>query len=283
MKSGTAITSGMDAPASAKRVPARRIGFDEADIVVGDHVIAVETPLELVIGSLPFAVMMLSPGDLEDFVFGFCLTEGVIEKAADIAGIEIETVPAGLRALVTLAPPLMSRHLARRRAISGRTGCGVCGIEDLSALVRRHVALPPPIALDPANLRHALAELEDRQILNRETRAVHGAGWIDAQGRVLHIREDVGRHNALDKLIGCLIREDIDRAGGFVLITSRCSFEMVDKTAAFGASTIVAISAPTSFALARAEALGMQLFAIARHDAVTAFSDGALAPLSRGT
>lgn len=261
--------------APLKRVRANRIELDGSGATEREQAIAVETPVELVIGSFPFAVMMLSPVDVEDFVVGFCLTEGIIERASDVTDIEIEAGASGMRASVELAGHLLSRHLARRRAISGRTGCGVCGVEDLAALVRRPLSLPAPIVLAPASVSRALAELEEHQLLNRETRAVHGAAWVDQAGHVLRIREDVGRHNALDKLIGCLARECVDPAAGFVLITSRCSFEMIDKTAAFGASTIVAISAPTSFALDRAEALGLQLLAIARRDAVTAFTTGA--------
>ncbi len=257
-----------------REVPVRRVAFETGRSVEGVIAVPVEMPVEIVLGSFPFAVMMASPTDLDEFAIGFCLTEGIVETPDDIRRIEIVAVEAGLRLQIDLAPGSMSRHLARRRAISGRTGCGVCGIEDLAALERSvpSVGTPPAIGL-PA-LRRALEELAGRQVLNAATRAVHGAAWAGIDGRLIHVREDVGRHNALDKLIGALLRNRVDPASGFVLVTSRCSFEMVDKAATFGAGMLVAISAPTSLALDRAERLGMRLVAIARNDGVTVFLEG---------
>lgn len=260
---------------SLRRVPARRIAFGTglaADLVLA---VPVEVPVEIVVGGIPFAVMMASPDDLADFARGFCLTEGIVETAAEIRAIASEEVAGiGWRLSIHLSPSSMTRHLARRRVMSGRTGCGVCGIEDLAAMERRlpPVGVPPTIGM-PA-LRRALDALEERQHLHAQTRAVHGAAWADAAGRLTHVREDVGRHNALDKLIGALLQDDVDPASGFVLVTSRCSFEMVDKAAAFGAGMLVAISAPTSLALDRAERLGMRLVAIARQDGAMVFVEG---------
>ena len=257
----------------SRAVPARTFAFDAPG--ASDRVIdvPVETPVEIVLAGIPF-VMMATPSDLEEFGLGFCLTEGIVRSAADVRGIGVEEVEGGLRLLVDLVPERLSQHLSRRRAMSGRTGCGVCGIEDLAALERRAppVRRPPDIELDA--IRQALASLEAHQSLNARTHAVHGAAWADAGGRILHLREDVGRHNALDKLIGALMRRGVDPAHGFIVITSRCSFEMVDKSAAFGAGMLVAISAPTSLALDRASRLGMRLIAIARRDGVTVFLDG---------
>ena len=163
-------------------------------------------------------------------------------------------------------------HLARKRALSGRTSCGLCGIEDLSALPRAGAASPaeaPRIALEA--IRLALSALDERQPLNAETRAVHGAAWCGLNGALGPVREDVGRHNALDKLVGALLRDGTAPADGFVLITSRASFEMVEKVATFGCRTLVSISAPTALALDRARALDITLVGIARRDAVTAF------------
>jgi FdhD protein len=215
--------------------------------------------------------MMMTPGDLEDFGYGFSLTEGVIESAADIRAIALSEEPDGLKLTIDLAPGRMHAHLARKRAMSGRTGCGVCGIEDLKSLPRAQErgGEAPTVAL--AAIRRALGELDDRQSLNQITRAVHGAGWADQSGRLLAVREDVGRHNALDKLIGALLRQDIRPADGFFVITSRCSFEMVEKAGAFGARTLVAISAPTALALERARRLDITLAGIARRDTMTVF------------
>jgi len=222
---------------------------------------------------VPFAVMMTTPGDLEDFATGFSLTEGIVERASEIRGIEIGRAERGLTLNVALAGERMSAHLARGRAISGRTGCGLCGIQDLAGLPapRARLALSEPVA--PASVRAALAALDGSQPLNDETRAVHAAAWCDREGAVVALREDVGRHNALDKLIGALARRGVDPACGFIVITSRCSFEMVAKAAAFGAGTLVSVSAPTSLALRRAEECGLTLIAIARADQALDFSD----------
>ena len=214
---------------------------------------------------------MLTPGDLEDFAYGFSLTEGIATAAADIRAVGVEAAPDRLRLRIDLVGSRMHAHLARKRALSGRTSCGLCGIEDLDALPRALTAqgTAPVVAL--SSVGRALAALDAHQPLNAATRAVHGAAWCDPAGSILHLREDVGRHNALDKLIGALLRGGIDPADGFVLITSRASFEMVEKVGTFGVRTLVAISAPTSLALERARALDITLVGIARRDAVTVF------------
>jgi FdhD protein len=218
--------------------------------------------------------MMTTPADLADFAYGFSLTEGIVESADEIRGVAVEEAEEGLRVLVDLVPGRLREHLARKRAISGRTGCGVCGIDDLAALPTAETRGAPDLRLSLRAIARALAALSDAQTLNRETRAVHAAAWADLDGALVAVREDVGRHNALDKLIGALIREGRDPASGFAVITSRCSFEMVEKTARLGAAVIVAISAPTSLALARARMHGMTLCAIARSDTLTSFCGG---------
>lgn len=250
------------------------IAFADGDLRPGEREVAVEKAVNVVYGGVPFAVMMMTPTDLEDFAFGFSLTEGVIESAADLRQVTLGVEPDGLKLGVDLAPGRLHAHLARRRAMSGRTGCGVCGIEDLNALPRaRALAGRAPLVSLQA-IRRALDELDERQVLNQVTRAVHAAGWADNTGALRAVREDVGRHNALDKLIGALLRQDVRPADGFFVITSRCSFEMVEKAGAFGARTLVAISAPTSLALDRARALDITLAGIARRDTMTVFHGG---------
>lgn len=233
-------------------------------------------PEEVAVGvsyaTVPFAVMMMTPADLEDFAYGFSLTEGVIVGAGDIRAVEVEAEERGLRLSVNLAPARLHAHLSRRRSVVGRTGCGLCGIEDLGDLpdAPRAAAGPAP-ALSLGAVRRALAELEGRQPLGEATRGVHAAAFADGSGRLALVREDVGRHNALDKLVGAMLRGGVAPADGFVLVTSRCSFEMVEKAAAVGARALVAISAPTSLALERARHHDMALLAIARRDAVTVF------------
>jgi FdhD protein len=253
-------------------VATRAFSYDRGAVgAAAAREIAVEAPVELAFGGVPFAVMMATPTNLEDFAVGFALTEGIIEGIDEIRGVEATVDAAAARVNVTLTGERMREHLARKRAMSGRTGCGLCGIEDLDHLptTRRRVAAARPIA--PSAIGAALAALETAQPLNALTRAVHAAAWCGPDGAIRALREDVGRHNALDKLIGALLRARADPEDGFVLITSRCSFEMVAKTAAFGAGTLVSVSAPTSLALARAEECGIALVAIARPDRASSF------------
>jgi FdhD protein len=232
--------------------------------------VAEEVPVNLVYATLPHAVMMATPADLEDFAYGFSLTEGVVTAPAEIRGVAVREVARGIVLEIDLVPAALRRHMARRRSMAGRTGCGLCGIESLEQLPEaRPVAPGTPIA--PAAIRAALLGLEGRQVLNRATRAVHAAAWCDAAGGIVLLREDVGRHNALDKLVGACLRAGIAPREGFVLLTSRASFEMVEKAASFGAGTVVAISAPTSLAVERAAALGISLVAVARPDGAVRF------------
>ena len=257
---------------TAVRVATRVVAYAAPEPRDGERALAVEMPVNLVYGSVPYAVMMATPADLEDFAYGFSLTEGIVASADEIRGATVEPGEGGLRLLVDLAPGRLREHLARKRAISGRTGCGVCGIEDLAALPRAETrGTSTPVSVRADAIARALSDLGDAQALGRETRAVHAAAWARLDGSIAAVREDVGRHNALDKLIGALIRAGTDPAEGFLVITSRCSFEMVEKAAHFGASVLVAISAPTSLAIDRARLHGMTLCAVARADSFTMF------------
>jgi FdhD protein len=260
--------------AASLAIPARNYHYDcGAFGQIAARDIAVEAPVNILFGGVPFAVMMTTPADLEDFAIGFALTEGIIESLADVRNIDIKREERGLKVNIGLAGARLSAHLARSRAISGRTGCGLCGIEDLAHLpaVRTRIAAAKPI--DPTAIKRALVALEASQPLNARTHAVHGAAWFDPGGVIIAAREDVGRHNALDKLIGALVRAGVSGSEGFFVITSRCSFEMVAKSAVFGAATLVALSAPTSLAIERALACGMTLIAIARADHAMIFAD----------
>ncbi len=257
----------------AREVTASTLSFASHEVKETHRALAVETPLELVFGTIPYAVMMVTPDDLEDFVTGFAMTEGVIERASDIRAITIEQHPKGLRALIDLVPEKLSAHLSRKRAMTGRTSCGVCGIEDLASLPSQDQTVGQSTRISDAAIKRAIDTLAAHQPLNDATRAVHAAAWFNTDGSFVLAREDVGRHNALDKTIGALIRSDADARFGFMLITSRASYEMIEKTARFGASTLIAISAPTSLAVERAEALGITLYAIARADGAMQFTN----------
>ena len=233
--------------------------------------IAIEEPVQISYGGIPFAVMMMTPRNLDDFAVGFSLTEGVIVGVTDVRGVIVERQPSGTTLHIDLSGPMLHAHLARKRALSGRTSCGLCGIEDLAALPRAAQPSGAAPRISVAAVRRAIDTFAEHQPLNAETHAMHGAAWCDLSGTIKDAREDVGRHNALDKLIGALAKGSVQPAEGFVLISSRASFEMIEKVAAFGVRTLVAISAPTSLALARARALGLTLVGIARGDAITVF------------
>ena len=256
---------------AAERVAATSFTYDGPASAIA-RAVPVETPVSIVFSPVPYAVMMLSPQDVEDFVVGFSLTEGIIERANDIREMRVEAEGRGLRVDVTLASEKLQHHLARTRNLSGRTGCGVCGIADMASLPFASKSTTARVSLQLGAVRRAMREMTTRQELNRLTRAVHAAAWCSLAGDVLVVREDVGRHNALDKLIGALLHGAFDPASGFVAITSRCSFEMVEKAAAFGASAVIAVSAPTSLAIERAEQHDMLLLAVARDDGALCFT-----------
>jgi FdhD protein len=259
--------------AGSVEVEARSYSYDAGPVGPPQkRAVAVEVPVQIVIGASPFAVMMATPCDLEDFAYGFALTEGIADRVEDIRGVEIEKGADGWRIALALTGEKLQAHLARKRLMSGRTGCGLCGIEDISQMPSPRRPPDQGPAIEPASVGAALAELELRQPLNSLTRAVHGAAWCGLDGRIVLAREDVGRHNALDKTIGALWRSRIGARNGFFVITSRCSFEMVAKAAVFGAGALVSLSAPTSLALEKARQFGVALIAVARADKAICFA-----------
>lgn len=234
--------------------------------------IAEETPIGFVYNSVPYAVMMGTLQDLEDYAYGFSITERLVSNAASIRSVKTEVGEDGATLSLDIAGEDFRRLLQSRRAMTGRTGCGVCGSEDLKSL---HTALPPVPAMPPVPLsaiRQAVNDLADHQTLNAQVHMVHGAAWCGSNGSIRIIREDVGRHNALDKLIGAGLRQNVCFAEGFCLITSRCSYEMVQKAIMAGFSTLVAISAPTARALHLAEQAGLTIVALARRSSQFLFT-----------
>jgi FdhD protein len=255
----------------SSRVEARVLSFSNAASVEVAREVPVETAVNVFYGGSPFAVMMTTPADLEDFAWGFSLTEGVIASVDDVVSVAVHEAAKGLELRVTLRPGLTGAKLERERNTEGRTGCGVCGIESLDALPLTPVKAARGGTVSAAAIKRALEALSGAQVLNERTHAVHAAAWCTADGAIALLREDVGRHNALDKLIGALLRARRSPLDGFLLLTSRCSFEMVEKAAAFGARTVVAISAPTSMAIERAILHDLTLVALARPDTALVF------------
>ncbi|MBJ6984615.1 formate dehydrogenase accessory sulfurtransferase FdhD [Luteimonas sp. MC1750] len=232
---------------------------------VEDHV-AEEVPVAFVYNDQPFAVMMATPADIADFATGFALSEGIVERLADVSVEHIETFIEGIEVRLRI-PAARAQALARRRrSMAGRSGCGVCGSELLEAALR----YPPPVASDvrvtTAALRRALGELRAAQALTALTGAAHAAGWMAVDGSLLLAREDVGRHNALDKLIGAMAAAGHQPEAGFLVVTSRASYEMAMKAASAGISFMAAISAPTALAISLAEHADLTLLGFARDD-----------------
>lgn len=235
--------------------------------------LAEETPVSLSYNTMQYAVMMATARDIEDFCTGFSVTEGIVGRAEEIKSIALEILPGGIRADLRIpAEPFHRLMQASRRMVVGRTGCGVCGTEDAAQVLRPLPALPPGPPASLASIRRGLARLSEHQALNKAVHMVHGSAWCGPDGEVRLIREDVGRHNALDKLIGAGLRGGHDLSDGFCLLTSRCSYEMVQKSVIAGIRTIVAISAPTGLALRVAQKAGLTVLAIARADAQMLFT-----------
>jgi FdhD protein len=228
--------------------------------------IAEEVPVALAYHGVPHVVMLATPADLEDFAFGFSLSESLVADPAEIRSIEVEAGPLAIDVHIGIAAQRFAQLLRERRNLTGRTGCGLCGAETLEQAIRTPTAVGLGPRVSVSDLHAALAELETRQPLNARTGSVHAAAWaLPGQGVQL-VREDVGRHNALDKVLGSLARSGADRSAGYLLITSRASYEMVMKSATLGISLLVAVSAPTALAIRLAEQCGLTLVGFARRD-----------------
>jgi FdhD protein len=223
-----------------------------------------EVPVALVYNGISHAVMMATPADLEEFALGFSLSEGIIARPGECYGIEVENGPAGVAVQLEIAAAAFMALKERRRTLAGRTGCGLCGVDSLDQVCRPLPQLPPAAGFNATGVRAALAGIKAEQHLTRLTGAAHAAAWCGMDGVLRIVREDVGRHNALDKVIGAMARAGADGRDGFLLITSRVSFEMAQKASLAGVSALVGMSAPTRAALQLAERAGMTLLAFAR-------------------
>lgn len=251
--------------AAAPHLSASRVAWRNGGPTQGTRLVPEETAIALSYGGTTHAVMMATPCDLEDFAFGFSLNEGVITNGSQITGINIVAVDGGLDIQIDLQPDVLAALKTRRRAMAGPVGCGLCGVESIADALR-----PVPgvfakaLHLSPDEVADAVQLLASNQPLHAMTHAVHAAGFYVPGIGMAAVREDVGRHNALDKLRGAMARAAMDGACGAVVITSRVSVEIVQKTAACGSSFILAVSAPTALAIRTAQAAGITLAALVR-------------------
>jgi FdhD protein len=252
--------------------PAKRKAWRDGRLAEGTRLIPEETALALTYNGGTYAVMMGTPQDLRDFAIGFSLSESIVQTPDDIESLDVIELDDGIELRMWLSSEKAALLGERRRHIAGPTGCGICGIESIAKAVRPAAVVAQGRSFSPREIMAAMASIAPLQKINIETRAVHAATfWTPARG-IVALREDVGRHNALDKLAGALAQQKVDASEGMVLLTSRVSVEMVQKTAAIGAPLMVAVSAPTALAVRTAEAAGITLAAIARSDGFEIFT-----------
>ena len=255
-------------PDATRLLPASR--RDGEHVEEGSELVAEEVPVAFSYNGVNHAVMLASPLDLEDFALGFTLGERIVRSPRDVYDIEVEHTARGIAIELRIAAGAMARLKGTRRARLGKTGCGLCGVDSLdyfdedACLPDPFLARPAPASFGAAALHRAMREMAGRQALHQATGAVHAAGWAGRDGSLLCVREDVGRHNALDKLVGALARSGADVNEGFAVVTSRASFEMVQKAARAGFKLLGAISAPTALAVRMAEGAGLTLAGFVR-------------------
>ncbi len=264
----------MSAPPRSPVRPVTRVAWRRGVISSGERLIPEETAVSLTYNRAAYAVMMATPADLEDFAIGFSLAERVVETPADILDLEVVAGELGIELRMWIAEERNAAFADRRRYLAGPTGCGLCGVESLAEAMRTPPSVHSDLHLTGDAIAAAVASLPAAQILNRQTRAVHAAAWWEPGAGLVALREDVGRHNALDKLTGALARQGVSASRGVVVLTSRISVEMVQKAAVLGAPMIVAVSAPTALAVRVAEAAGITLVAVARDDGFEVFTHG---------
>ena len=264
--------------------------------IAREDTLAAEVPVALVFNGISHAVMMATPQELEDFALGFALSEGILDSADDCRGIEVEAVDAhdaglpegmpGVEVRLEISTRAFERLKGRRRSLAGRTGCGVCGVESFAALDLASERLPAHdwlARIDLPTVLRAFAALPARQLLNASAGAIHAAGWATLEGELVEVLEDVGRHNALDKLLGRLARTGRLGEPGFVVLSSRGSHELVRKCARLGIAAMATISAPTAMGVRMAELSGLRLWGLCRAPRGVLYADGLASPLSART
>ncbi|WP_150047836.1 MULTISPECIES: formate dehydrogenase accessory sulfurtransferase FdhD [Methylomonas] len=228
--------------------------------------VAEEVPVVLVYNTIPHVVMLATPLNLEDFALGFSLTEGIIRHSRELHAVRVVQRSKGVEVRMTIPDARFEAMPGKGRNMTGRTGCGLCGASTLEQAIRQVKPVGPGLVLDARILSSALKDMPNKQSLNQLTGAVHAAAWLSVDRGITAVREDVGRHNALDKLIGALAKQDCDFNAGWLIVTSRASYEMVQKAASVGITLLAAISAPTGLAIQLAQESGLTLIGFARND-----------------
>ena len=250
----------------------RAIKWEQGSTSESIELVAEEVPVAVVYNGIPHVVMMATPADLEDFALGFSLTEELIRSPADLKAVEVVAYSQGIEIQAAVDAACEAEIASRSRRLTGRTGCGICGTDSIAAVLKQLHRIPEGGRVRPEAIQRAIRELGTGQPLNSQAGAVHAAGWATLDGVVTLVREDVGRHNALDKLIGALYKAGIDPAGGFVVVTSRASFEMVQKTTVLGAPLMASISGPTGLAIRVAQQAGLTLVGFTREGRHTVYT-----------
>lgn len=250
----------------------KRLAYRDGVFAAGERVVPAETAVAFTYDRMTHAVMMATPADLEDFAVGFSLAEGIIRAPDDIRAIETVTTDLGIELRMDLTERRRDVFSERRRHLAGPSGCGLCGIESLEEAMRDLPTVADGLTLYPAQIATAMLALGEAQQLNKAARAIHAAAFWEPRRGLVALREDVGRHNALDKLAGALARTGVAPSSGVVLLTSRVSIELVQKVAIMGAAVVVAVSAPTALAIRMAERAGVTLVGVARQDGFEIFT-----------
>jgi FdhD protein len=254
-----------------RRFPVVR--FDGISPQADDDQLAVEAPVALVFNGISHAVMMATPQDLEDLALGFALSEGLIQSRTECRDVNVVHRTEGFEVQLEIASGAFAAFKLRKRSLEGRTGCGLCGLESLQQLDLQTLPCRSQAALvSPELIHRAFAELPERQVLNAQTGACHAAAWAGGDGGLQQVREDVGRHNALDKLLGARAWAGLSAEPGFVIVSSRASVELVRKCAHLGVGALAAISAPTSLAVEVARRAGIQLYGFCRGERVVHYT-----------
>lgn len=263
----------MNEIAGSRAIAARLVGLAEPGEREIERKVAVETPIALEYSGIGYAVMMATPIDIEDFIIGHALAEGLVGSVDEIGTVDISAANGGWVARAQLSAAATEAIHARARTRVSDSSCGLCGVESIEEALRPLPYVSARIKVDRGAIAKALAELPEKQSLNRATGAVHAAAYCGPDGRIVCVREDVGRHNALDKLIGAMARAGNRMSHGFLLLSARASFELVEKAVRSGSPMLVTVSAPTSLAVERARLAGLALVALARSDNVMIVND----------